>query len=154
MTDKLYGNDRNKELFHSGGYATGGLVDSPTVVVKEGDLHQHFRLDQPHRPIGPPADWLEKELIKLDPQALFAKEVKEVADDIVALLIEKNRKYGDSALNPSRIFARSDAVEQIRVRIDDKLTRLKNAQNDEDEDVVKDLLGYLIILRVAQKRAK
>lgn len=86
--------------------------------------------------------------------------VGESEDDIIEecealknLLLEKNRKYGDSALNPSRIFSRSDAVEQIKVRIDDKLTRLKNAQSDEDEDVVQDLLGYLILLRIAKKRA-
>jgi hypothetical protein len=66
------------------------------------------------------------------------------------MLLEKNRKYGDSALNPSRIFSKSDNVEQIKVRIDDKLSRLRNSQDDEDEDVVGDLIGYLVLLKVAQ----
>lgn len=80
-------------------------------------------------------------------QDLISKE----CDEVKELLIQKNRKYGNSALNPSRIFARSDAAEQIKVRIDDKLNRIKNAQNDEDEDVVQDLIGYLILLKVWKK---
>jgi hypothetical protein len=80
--------------------------------------------------------------------------IAEVCDEIKILLMEKNRKYGDSALNPSRIFSKSDAVEQIKVRIDDKLTRLKNQQGDEDEDVVQDLIGYLVLLRVAQRKLR
>lgn len=77
---------------------------------------------------------------------LITKKVKEIE----TLLLEKNRKYGDSALNPYRIFSKADAVEQIKVRIDDKLKRLQNEQNDEDEDVVKDLVGYLVLLMIAK----
>ena len=77
---------------------------------------------------------------------LITKKVKEIE----TLLLEKNRKYGDSALNPCRIFSKADAVEQIKVRIDDKLKRLQNEQSDEDEDVVKDLVGYLVLLMIAK----
>jgi hypothetical protein len=73
-----------------------------------------------------------------------------VCNEIREMLLEKNRKYGDSALNPSRIFSKSDSIEQIKVRIDDKLSRLRNSQDDEDEDVVGDLIGYLVLLKVAQ----
>ena len=77
-------------------------------------------------------------------------DIATTCDAIKALLLEKNRKYGDSALNPVRIFSQSDSMEQIRVRIDDKLSRLRNQQADEDEDVVNDLIGYLVLLKVAQ----
>jgi CRISPR/Cas system CSM-associated protein Csm2 small subunit len=83
-----------------------------------------------------------------------AKEIIEVCHSVRDLLLEKNRKYGDSALNPARIFATSDSVEQIRVRIDDKLNRIKNAQADEDEDVIQDLIGYLVLLTIATNRSK
>ena len=73
-----------------------------------------------------------------------------VCNEIREMLLEKNRKYGNSALNPSRIFSKSDSIEQIKVRIDDKLSRLRNSQDDEDEDVVGDLIGYLVLLKVAQ----
>ena len=81
-------------------------------------------------------------------------DIATICDDIKELLLEKNRKYGDSALNPVRIFSHSDNQEQIRVRIDDKLSRLRNQQQDEDEDVVNDLIGYLILLKVAQKQQR
>ncbi len=72
-----------------------------------------------------------------------------VCDEIRELLLEKNRKYGDSALNPVRVFSRSDTLEQIRVRLDDKLSRLRNQQSDEDEDVITDLIGYLVLYKAA-----
>ena len=77
-------------------------------------------------------------------------DIATTCDAIKALLLEKNRKYGDSALNPVRVFSKSDSMEQIRVRIDDKLSRLRNQQADEDEDVIDDLIGYLVLLKVAQ----
>ncbi len=78
-----------------------------------------------------------------------------VCDDIKELLLEKNRKYGDSALNPNRIFSKADAVEQILVRIDDKLNRIQKGAGllANDEDVVSDLIGYLVLLKIALKRA-
>jgi len=81
-------------------------------------------------------------------------DIATVCDEIKELLLEKNRKYGDSALNPARIFSRADTLEQIRVRMDDKLNRIKNAQDDEDEDVISDLLGYLVLYRVAKLQAE
>jgi hypothetical protein len=75
-----------------------------------------------------------------------------VCDEIKELLLTKNRKYGDSALNPVRVFSKASPLEQLKVRIDDKLSRLKNAQDDEDEDVVTDLIGYLVLYKVAESR--
>ena len=80
------------------------------------------------------------------------EKISKVCDDVKNMLIEKNRKYGDSALNPIRIFAKSDTVEQLKVRIDDKLNRFKNMQKDDTEDVINDLIGYLILLKVAEER--
>jgi hypothetical protein len=72
-------------------------------------------------------------------------------DAIKEMLLSKNRKYGDSALRPRRVFSKASAVEQILVRIDDKLSRIESAQYDEDEDVEKDLIGYLVLLRIARR---
>jgi hypothetical protein len=77
--------------------------------------------------------------------------IQETCDQIKELLIEKNRKYGDSAVNPIRILSKSSNTEQILVRIDDKLNRIKNMQSDEDEDVITDLIGYLVLYKVAKK---
>ncbi len=78
-----------------------------------------------------------------------------VCDDIRDFLLEKNAQYGDSAISPVRIFSRASAEEQLYVRIDDKLSRLARGDDrlESDEDVVDDLIGYLILLKVARSRA-
>ena len=78
-------------------------------------------------------------------------EIACVCDDIKELLLYKNQQYGDSALNPSRIFSKSSAVEQLLVRIDDKLNRIKKGAGlvATDEDVIQDLIGYLVLLKIA-----
>jgi len=82
----------------------------------------------------------------------FKKKVLDICSSIATMLEEKNKKYGDSALNPRRIFSKASPKEQILVRIDDKLTRLSNQNIDEDEDVIDDLIGYLILLKIAQQK--
>lgn len=77
-----------------------------------------------------------------------------ICDQIKDLLLEKNHKYGDSALNPSRIFSKADATEQILVRIDDKLNRIQKGAGllANDEDVINDLIGYLVLLKISLAR--
>lgn len=77
--------------------------------------------------------------------------IADVCDEVKALLLEKNRKYGNSALQPMRVFSRADPIEQINVRLDDKLSRLLTAQADDEEDAEFDLLGYLVLKRVAKR---
>ena len=80
-------------------------------------------------------------------------DIARVCDNVKQLLLQKNMKYGDSALNPIRVLSKSGPVEQILVRIDDKLNRVKQGDilND-DEDVVMDLIGYFILLKIALER--
>lgn len=84
----------------------------------------------------------------------FAKEVKKVCDDIANLLIEKNKAYGNSALEPINCFFKGDAGTSIRVRIDDKLSRIMRGSEYKTEDTILDLLGYLILLKVSENRSK
>lgn len=42
---------------------------------------------------------------------------------IETLLVEKNAAYGDSALHPVRIFSRAAPTAQLKVGLDDKLSR-------------------------------
>ena len=78
-------------------------------------------------------------------------KISTVCDDIKELLIHKNRKYGNSALKPNRIFSKSSATEQLLVRIDDKLNRIMKGAGllATDEDVVNDLIGYLVLLKIS-----
>ena len=86
----------------------------------------------------------------LDTQA----EISWVCNHIKELLLEKNRKYGDSALTPSRIFSKADSIEQLLVRIDDKLNRIQKGAGllATDEDIIQDLIGYLVLLKIALVR--
>ena len=83
------------------------------------------------------------------------KIIKEVITEVKDLLIEKNRAYGDSAINPSNIFSNGDALDSLGARIDDKLMRIKNTGiTDETEDTLIDLIGYLVLYKVAMIKEK
>ena len=83
-------------------------------------------------------------------------KISGICDDIKELLINKNRKYGNSALKPCRVFSKSSPVEQLLVRIGDKLNRIMQGAGllAEDEDVVNDLIGYLILLKIGMNDEK
>jgi hypothetical protein len=90
----------------------------------------------------------DNNIIESDFNVKLKSDLLIVTKQIVNMLMEKNRKYGDSALNPKRIFSKADSLEQLYVRIDDKLSRIANRQDDEDEDVINDLLGYLYLAKI------
>jgi hypothetical protein len=79
------------------------------------------------------------------------QKIAQVCDAIKELLLEKNRAYGDSAINPVRVFSKASPEEQLLVRIDDKLSRLARG-SAAGEDVVNDLIGYLVLLKVARMK--
>jgi hypothetical protein len=78
-------------------------------------------------------------------------KIKEKCKDLEELLLSKNAKYGDAALNPLNIFSKAGPVAGIKVRIDDKLKRIQNAGLvDATEDTLQDLAGYFILLMIAK----
>jgi hypothetical protein len=80
----------------------------------------------------------------------FAVQVTVVLEEIRDLLIAKNQKYGNSALEPLGVFSQLSAKEGLLVRIDDKLKRIKNGSLEkDDEDVINDLIGYLVLLKIS-----
>jgi hypothetical protein len=101
-----------------------------------------------------PFEGLAQKSGKWKKMANSQEEIEAVLEEIKKLLLAKNEQYGDSALSPSRIFSKASADEQIKVRIDDKLNRLMlgNDSMESDEDVIKDLIGYLVLLLVSQGR--
>ena len=82
----------------------------------------------------------------------FANKVSTYLLEIRELLISKNIKYGNSALEPLGVFSQLSAKEGLLVRIDDKLKRIKNGSLEkDDEDVINDLIGYLVLLKIQDK---
>jgi len=70
--------------------------------------------------------------------------------NLAEMLKAKNRQYGNSFADPVRIFSRVSPEEGLRIRIDDKLSRIARGQ-DAGEDTILDLVGYLILLRVLHR---
>jgi hypothetical protein len=84
------------------------------------------------------------------PDNKFQEEVHDVLQEIEDLLVAKNEKYGNSALEPLGVFSQLSAKQGLLVRIDDKLKRIKNGSlEQDDEDVVNDLIGYLVLLKIS-----
>ena len=83
----------------------------------------------------------------------FAHSIDEELAIIRETLVKKNHDYGNSALDPIGVFADPDPVQQLAVQIDHKLARIRSTKAGAviQEDTLKDLIGYLILLRVATK---
>lgn len=79
-------------------------------------------------------------------------DINRVCNEIKDLLMQKNLAYGDSALDPVRIFSKADAIEQLLVRIDDKLSRFSRGKAYPGDNDINDLVGYLILLKIAKER--
>ena len=87
----------------------------------------------------------------IDPFPESAMRIARECDRIKATLLEKHMQYGRSATDPVRIFSDCPADEQLRVRIDDKLSRIVRGDGSGDEDAIFDLIGYLILLRIVNR---
>lgn len=72
-----------------------------------------------------------------------------VLNNVSEVLIEKNRKYGNAALEPIGLFYKGDSTTSITIRIDDKISRVKNAEVLRKNDMF-DLLGYTLLLGISQ----
>ena len=79
-------------------------------------------------------------------------DISKVISGILDMLIQKNRAYGDSALDPVRIFSKANAIEQLLVRIDDKLSRFARGTDYPGDNDIDDLIGYLVLLKIAKER--
>lgn len=78
--------------------------------------------------------------------------ISDECDALKALLLAKNKAYGNAALDPVRCWSKAPVDEQIRVRLDDKLSRFMRGEAA-GEDVEWGLMGYLVLLRVSRRLA-
>ena len=81
------------------------------------------------------------------------RQIHEITDAIKDLLLYKNQKYGDSAINPLCIFTKhlkevETNTASILVRLDDKLSRVKNADELRTNDI-SDIIGYCTLLLIS-----
>jgi hypothetical protein len=81
------------------------------------------------------------------------KEIYNACHEIAHMLIKKNIAYGNSALDPIRVFSKADSREQLYVRIDDKLNRLMKGTDYPGDNDIDDLIGYLVLLKIAKSQS-
>lgn len=82
------------------------------------------------------------------------QHISDVCDELKDFLLAKNKAYGNSAAEPLRIFSRVDSIEQLNVRIDDKLSRIARGNEYDGDDTELDLIGYLILKRAIRRMQK
>lgn len=79
-------------------------------------------------------------------------KIKNLCDKISEILIYKNKMYGNSILEPKQIFYKGGYVDNILMRLDDKVGRIANTTGGNPirvNDIV-DIIGYLILLLIAK----
>lgn len=77
-------------------------------------------------------------------------KIVEVMEAMKNLLLYKNMKYGDSALNPKKIFYKGDSMNSILIRLDDKLGRvISNMEDKPRVNDVADIIGYSALLLIS-----
>lgn len=77
------------------------------------------------------------------------QKITEITNAMRELLLYKNQKYGDSALQPKHIFYKGDATNSILIRLDDKLGRIMaNADETPRINDVADIIGYCTLLLI------
>jgi len=88
-------------------------------------------------------DWPAEPALEIDVEACY-----KVITSIKSVLIEKNKRYGNSALAPINVFYKGNATDSICIRLDDKLSRIKNSSELRKNDLY-DLLGYCILYLIS-----
>ena len=159
--------DKNKSTFYVGrdiGTTPTPMKPAPSTnpptdrTIRErsetpkpsGDAVHGQKLNRENPPRGGSGVALSNMEHKLSIENNF-ENFEEVFEGLRYFLQEKNKKYGNSALEPLGIFSKhigkenSMAVNGILARLDDKLKRIKNADELRKNDVA-DIIGYLIIL--------
>ena len=81
--------------------------------------------------------------------SLTEEVILKALEPVVKLLLRKDASYG-SAYSKSCPLTSLHPKVLLRVRIGDKIRRLTDGCQFDDEDTLTDLLGYLVLLRVSE----
>lgn len=78
------------------------------------------------------------------------QKIRSIMDAMKDLILYKNQKYGDSAINPKKIFYKGDSTNSILIRLDDKLGRvMSNTEEKPRVNDVADIIGYCTLLLIS-----
>ncbi len=82
------------------------------------------------------------------------EKIKKIFNSMSKLVCEKNKRYGNIAAEPLNIFGsfvskdNDNGINSILIRLDDKLSRIKNSDGLRKNDV-SDTQGYIALLCAA-----
>ena len=91
-------------------------------------------------------EWPAEPALEIDVDACY-----KITASIKNVLLEKNKRYGNAALAPINVFYKGDATDSICIRLDDKLSRIKNSRELRKNDLY-DLLGYCILYLISMDK--
>lgn len=119
-------------------YSESNCVLTATLITKGSEqITPELKLDVPV---------IEKEITAFDAvtPTVNSKSLQfsKILDSVHTVLSEKNKRYGNAALDPLKVFAGKTKVGN---RLDDKLARIKNSPELRKNDVF-DTLGYLVLV--------
>ena len=78
------------------------------------------------------------------------QKIHEIMGAMKDLLLYKNQKYGDSAINPKGVFYKGDSTNSILIRLDDKIGRvMSNTEEKPRVNDVCDIIGYCTLLLIS-----
>lgn len=80
----------------------------------------------------------------------FEQKVRRILTDVGDIVVARNKEYGNSALDPVRVFSKSDRMEQLKVQLDHKLSRIARG-GDPGIDTLRDLIGYEVLYIIAME---
>lgn len=83
------------------------------------------------------------------------QKIVDVTEGMKDLLLYKNAKYGDSAINPKKVFYKGDSTNSILIRLDDKLGRvMSNPEEKPRINDIADIIGYCTLLLISMGVSK
>lgn len=74
-----------------------------------------------------------------------AWKIQKITENLNSLLQYKNANYGDSALNPIKVFSKLESTDSLFQRADDKISRIQNSKYLKKNDLI-DLMGYCVLI--------
>ena len=134
---------------HGSEYAWGIVGNWGAELVQAANVAQE-EANEASDAINPPRSSPTYQIVA---ESDFEDEVWQVLIPLGKLIISKNKQYGDAALNPRNVFSKLAPGEGIKLRMDDKLSRIERGDGTGDEDAHGDLMGYLTLLKIAERRA-
>ena len=108
-----------------------------------------------HQKIGIPVEEVGKKINELNEILKEHNMVLRAENDVgVCFWKDENtaisQKYGDSAINPKKIFYKGDSTNSILIRLDDKIGRVMSNPDDKPRvNDVADIIGYCTLLLIS-----